>query len=694
MQILEYYPPIIKQIKEIQQIAKAEDKEFLKLAHESENVINNMFISTSNEEGVKRFEKLLGIIPDNGRTLEERRQDVIIHMNTPCTYRTLLNKLEVLYGAGNYEISRDLKNYSINVVVHSELRGQKKALETMLDYFLPMNIVFSAKNEVLRHFIIPIPAEMNITKIHLKAQVSYWDCKLVNGTKLLDGSGLLNASRRYNLVPGIKNNIKAHIKENIYTGRLHINILPCFDVNENINGLKAVFGLGSLWFFIFSNGKQDMPLGVVITAYARIAQEINIARLVINGMKVCTEEKAGAAANLKAGINSLPVKSSLPLKAGFVSCINTPQNMDTSSLVNNGMEVHTEEKAGAASGLKAGINHYKTPGSTRAVPARTWHKATAVIHESIHVTVTPEEFTCTIGHTNTILNHCSMVINGQNFDNTYDYVIKGFDGKDNTVTIIFIPDGMPDYKFTDNTKPSLQSQDARLVSTTVNADGTAAMVIAFNSTAVCVISASPLYTVRRFTVSNTSANSSINVYADGLLIGSGIRKSKGGFTFDARIGQSVTFDATPDDGYILNSGFYINQTTNRTSALSSALIVTEDIYKEDVKTHISVTPLAELKKYNINIEYLDNGKNLDAYVRVVGASGTMMQAGTNKTFSITHNQTLSVSFDCHNNSLRSTPSILVGGDEEIFLDYDETEHCWYIEYVVISDSPIWICLNN
>lgn len=99
MQILEYYPPIIKQIKEIQQIAKAEDKEFLKLAHESENVINNMFISTSNEEGVKRFEKLLGIIPDNGRTLEERRQDVIIHMNTPCTYRTLLNKLEVLYGA-------------------------------------------------------------------------------------------------------------------------------------------------------------------------------------------------------------------------------------------------------------------------------------------------------------------------------------------------------------------------------------------------------------------------------------------------------------------------------------------------------------------------------------------------------------------------------------------------------------------
>ncbi len=213
--------------------------------------------------------------------------------------------------------------------------------------------------------------------------VPFWDCKLVNGTKMLDGTRHLNASRRYNLVLGIKNNIKAYVKENIYTGRLYINILPCFNVHENINGLKAVFRLGICWFFIFNNGKQDMPLSITVPVYAHIAQEINIARLVINGMKICTEEKAGAASVLRAGINSLPVKSSLPLKAGFVSCINTPQNMDTSSLVNNGMEVHTEEKAGAASVLKAGINHYKTPGSTRAVPARMWHKAAVVIHESI-----------------------------------------------------------------------------------------------------------------------------------------------------------------------------------------------------------------------------------------------------------------------------------------------------------------------
>lgn len=588
------------------------------------------------------------------------------------------------------------KAYHFKISVHSSpVRDTHNKFKKILKRVQSKRSVLDLVEYII-NLIIQIPEKMDITKIHLKVQVSYWGCKLVNGTKLLDGSGLLNASRRYNLVPGIKNNIKAYIKENIYTGRLYINILPCFNVHENIDGLKTVFRLGSCFLWdSHMPGKQDMPLSITVPVYASIAQEINIARIVINGIKVCTEEKTSAASVLRAAINSLPVKSGLPAKAGYISRVNTLQGMDIRSLVISGIKVHTEEKAGAASGLKAGINHYKTPGGTRvALPASTWHKAAVVTHESIKgFTVTPEEVTCTIIHNNTILDHCSMVINGQNFDNTSDYVVKGFDGKDNTVTIVFTPDKIPVYKFTDNTKPSLQSQDARLVSTTVNGDGTAEMVIAFNSNTVCVISARPLYTVRRFTVTNTDADSSINVYVDGMSIGTRIRKSEGSFSFDARTGQSVTFDATPDDGYILkDNGFYVVN-TYKTCKLSEALIVTEDIFKEDVKTLIYVTPLAELKKYNVNIEYLDNGKNLDAYVMVAGASGIMMQAGTNKTFSITHNQTLSVNFDCRNNSLGSTPSILVG-DDEIFLDYYETEKFWYIEYVVISDSPIWICLNN
>lgn len=53
--ILNHYPPVIKQIKDIQQIAKAEDIEFTKLNTSITEVIRNMFVFTADETGVKRF---------------------------------------------------------------------------------------------------------------------------------------------------------------------------------------------------------------------------------------------------------------------------------------------------------------------------------------------------------------------------------------------------------------------------------------------------------------------------------------------------------------------------------------------------------------------------------------------------------------------------------------------------------------
>jgi len=54
--IINHYPPVIKQIKEMQQIARAEDIEFEKLKAVTTQTIRNMFVYTADETGVKRFE--------------------------------------------------------------------------------------------------------------------------------------------------------------------------------------------------------------------------------------------------------------------------------------------------------------------------------------------------------------------------------------------------------------------------------------------------------------------------------------------------------------------------------------------------------------------------------------------------------------------------------------------------------------
>lgn len=203
-----YLPPFMLQFPEIKEIMAAEDADFDNINSSIQKILDEAFIKDCSIYGIKRYESILGITPGVLEPLETRRVNVLMQWNStiPYTYRTLLKKLEVLYGAGNYEVSGDLQRYYIHVIVHSELQGQKKILYTMLGRFLPMNMAFTAKNEVLRNFIIYIPEKMDVPVMEMRTFFHFWDCDILNGSRLLDGSVLLCARRRYNLVPWVKYN--------------------------------------------------------------------------------------------------------------------------------------------------------------------------------------------------------------------------------------------------------------------------------------------------------------------------------------------------------------------------------------------------------------------------------------------------------------------------------------------------------
>ena len=305
--LTEYLPLFMQQFAEFKEITAAEDPWMDNIQEQAGKILDNAFIQDCGIQGIKRYENMLGIMPDMAESLEERKHAVLMHLNNkpPYTYRTLLKKLEVLYGAGNYEVSGDLTRYMVNVRVHSELRGQKKVVETMLGWFLPVNMEFTAVNEVLRHFIINILEEMDVTKIRLHTQLNFWGCDILNGTRLLDGSVLVDAKKRYNLVLGIKNGIKFNISENMDTDRVYINILSCFNVHENINGLKAVFKLGcsGLWFPVNVPGGYNIPLKMSVPVKASVLQDMDTVSLANGIIKVQAEEKTGVAAVSRAAVN-------------------------------------------------------------------------------------------------------------------------------------------------------------------------------------------------------------------------------------------------------------------------------------------------------------------------------------------------------------------------------------------------------
>ena len=93
--LLSYLPFFMQEYKEIAVALNAENPEFDLLLKDATDVLDNEYITTADEKGIKRFEKLLGILPEEDDTLESRRAKVLVlwFVSLPYTMRMLIKRL-------------------------------------------------------------------------------------------------------------------------------------------------------------------------------------------------------------------------------------------------------------------------------------------------------------------------------------------------------------------------------------------------------------------------------------------------------------------------------------------------------------------------------------------------------------------------------------------------------------------------
>lgn len=186
---------------------------------------------------------------------------------------------------------------TLDVAAVSEVLDRLKQSHTIYKIEDLIQVVIDSRN--LEEFLF--------RDINQKFAINFWGCDILNGARLLDGSILVDAKKRYNLVLGIKNGIKFNISENMDTDGVCIKILSCFNVCESINGLKMVFmfGCSGFWFPVNGNvpGGYNMPLKIAVPVKARVLNDMDITSLANGIIKACTEEKTGMALDLKASVN-------------------------------------------------------------------------------------------------------------------------------------------------------------------------------------------------------------------------------------------------------------------------------------------------------------------------------------------------------------------------------------------------------
>lgn len=154
-----YLPPFMQNYKESVETLNAEQPEFHLVWKAADRVLYNRFISTADEYGIARFEKILGIMPDKEASLESRRLSVQTAWisTAPYTIKTLINKMISLYGDDNFTVEMDFSNsYELNVVLKTNMYNQYKDLVNLLENTVPANIVINVRVEMPVFFDLDI----------------------------------------------------------------------------------------------------------------------------------------------------------------------------------------------------------------------------------------------------------------------------------------------------------------------------------------------------------------------------------------------------------------------------------------------------------------------------------------------------------------------------------------------------------
>lgn len=114
--MINYWPQVVSCIKEFRAIIEAEYPEFDLLADTKDEVINDAYLLTMGEERIESWEKILGIIPIVGSSVDDRRDTIIARIRGQGKLNTaLINAIVNAFTGGTAKSY--VKNSTLYVII-------------------------------------------------------------------------------------------------------------------------------------------------------------------------------------------------------------------------------------------------------------------------------------------------------------------------------------------------------------------------------------------------------------------------------------------------------------------------------------------------------------------------------------------------------------------------------------------------
>jgi hypothetical protein len=151
--LIDYLPVQMQQIEELRQIMSIETTDINALASEIQKVFQNQFISTANEDGVVKYESILKILPKAADTIEERRFRILLRYRERAFYTlpAVTKQIESICGAGEYTVTLDSANYTLDVKIALTSRSNFDEVDNLLKRVRPCNLIINVSLKYNQH---------------------------------------------------------------------------------------------------------------------------------------------------------------------------------------------------------------------------------------------------------------------------------------------------------------------------------------------------------------------------------------------------------------------------------------------------------------------------------------------------------------------------------------------------------------
>lgn len=173
--ICQYWPEWFRKILDFQALCQTEGEELRGMAEAMDQVRQNLYVQTMDEGATAEWESIFRIVANPAtESLEFRRDRVLnrLSMRPPFTLTYLYQRLDALFGPGNWEVEMDYPNATLYIEAAVEDQQYFSELSATMDIVKPCHIVYISRPRVSA--VLLLSEEIALTKGRYNYSLGGW----------------------------------------------------------------------------------------------------------------------------------------------------------------------------------------------------------------------------------------------------------------------------------------------------------------------------------------------------------------------------------------------------------------------------------------------------------------------------------------------------------------------------------------